>query len=142
MFSLFSRLLTLPKRYPFTMCCIVLIFVLCFCHPSAIPLELPTMIGLDKLAHFIMYAGTCGVMWTEYLLKHTRIHYGRALLLAIVAPILMSGIIEIIQDAKTDYRGADIFDFYANSFGVLTALLIPYGWWLRQRIKGNDTAVD
>ena len=55
------------------------------------------------------------------------------LLLAVVAPILMSGIIEIIQGIKTNYRGADIYDFYANSFGVLMSLLIPYGWWLKQK---------
>lgn len=127
------RHLTLPKRYPLTTLCIVLIFVLCFCHPSAIPLKLPSVIGLDKIAHFVMYTGTCSVMWTEYLRKHQRINYWRMLLLAVVAPILMSGIIEIIQGIKTNYRGADIYDFYANSFGVLMSLLIPYGWWLKQK---------
>lgn len=123
------------KRYPFTLICIVLIFILCFCHPTSIPLEIPNILGLDKIAHFIMYLGTCSVMWTEYLLRHDRINYARTLLFAVIAPIAMSGGIEWVQGAMTDYRGADIYDFYANSFGVIVALILPYGWWLAQRRK-------
>ena len=123
------------KRYPFTLICIVLIFILCFCHPTTIPLDIPNILGLDKIAHFIMYLGTCSVMWTEYLLRHDRINYARTLLFAVIAPIAMSGGIEWVQGAMTDYRGADIYDFYANSFGVIVALILPYGWWLGQRRK-------
>jgi VanZ family protein len=96
---------------------------------------MPNILGLDKIAHFIMYLGTCGVMWTEYLLRHDRINYVRTLLFAVVAPIVMSGGIEWIQGAMTDYRGADIYDFYANTFGVIVALILPYGWWLGQQRK-------
>ena len=123
------------KRYPFTLICIVLIFILCFCHPTSIPLEIPNVLGLDKIAQFIMYLGTCSVMWTEYLLRHDRINYARTLLFAVIAPIAMSGGIEWVQGAMTDYRGADIYDFYANSFGVIVALILPYGWWLGQQRK-------
>jgi hypothetical protein len=35
----------------------------------------------------------------------------------------------------TDYRGADIYDFYANTFGVIVSLVLPYGWWLGQKRK-------
>ena len=120
-------------RYPFSLVCIALILILCFCHPSAIPVKLPSILGLDKIAHVIMYAGTCSVIWTEYLLRHSRINYGRTLLFAVIAPIVLSGSIEILQGVKTDYRGADIYDFYANVFGVVIALLVPYGWWLSKR---------
>ena len=123
------------KRYPFTLICIALIFILCFCHPTTIPLDMPNVLGLDKIAHFIMYLGTCGVMWTEYLLRHDRINYTRTLLFAVVAPIVLSGGIEWVQGAMTDYRGADIYDFYANTFGVIVALILPYGWWLGQQRK-------
>ena len=77
-------------------------------------------------------------MWTEYLLRHSNINYRRTFLFAIVAPIALSGAIEIIQGVKTSYRGADIYDFYANTAGVFTALLVPYGWWLRHKIQGNS----
>ena len=124
-------------RYPFSLLCIALILILCFCHPSAIPVKLPSVLGLDKIAHFIMYVGTCSVIWTEYLLRHSRIHYVRTLLLAVIAPIALSGAIEITQGAMTDFRGADIYDFYANTAGVLTALLVPYGWWLSHKKIGK-----
>lgn len=120
-------------RYPFSLVCIALILILCFCHPSAIPITIPSILGFDKIAHFVMYTGTCGVIWTEYLLHHSRINIGRTLLFAVIAPIVLSGSIEILQGVKTDYRGADIYDFYANVFGVFTALLVPYGWWLSKR---------
>jgi hypothetical protein len=96
-------------RYPFSLLCIALIFILCFSHPTSIPLDIPNILGIDKIAHFIMYLGTCGVIWTEYLLKHERINYRRTFLLAVIAPIALSGGIEFVQGAMTDYRGADIY---------------------------------
>jgi VanZ family protein len=126
------------RRYPFTLVCIALILILCFCHPSAIPVKMPSVIGLDKIAHFIMYLGTCSVIWTEYLLRHSTINYRRTFLFAIIAPIALSGAIEITQGAMTDFRGADIYDFYANAAGALTALLVPYGWWLSHKIQGGS----
>jgi hypothetical protein len=47
----------------------------------------------------------------------------------------MSGGIEFVQGWMTDYRGADIYDFYANTFGVIVSLVLPYGWWLGQKRK-------
>ena len=123
----------LMQRYPFSLLCIALILILCFCHPASIPLDIPEILGLDKIAHFVMYLGTCSVIWTEYLLKHHRINYLRTLLWAVVAPVALSGGIELAQGIMTDYRGCDIYDFYANTFGVITALLVPYGWWLSKK---------
>ncbi len=123
------------RRYTYTCCCIVLIFVLCFCKPSSIPVELPSILGLDKVIHLLMYLGTCGVMWTEYLLSHRSINFRRTALLAVVAPILMSIAIEVMQGTLTDFRGCDVGDVYANAVGVVLALLIPYGWWLSNHTK-------
>lgn len=124
-------------RYRFSVCCIVLIFILCFCKPSALPVDLPTMVGFDKLCHLVMYLGTCGVIWTEYIRSHQSIAWMRCLLLATLAPALMSVGIEWAQAALTDYRGYDLYDIYANLTGVLLSLLIPYGWVLAQKNRCN-----
>ncbi len=130
------------RKYTYTLCCLALIFILCFCKPSSIPVELPSIVGLDKVAHVLMYLGTCGVMWTEYLLSHRSINFRRTSFYAVLAPILMSIAIELMQGTLTDFRGCDVGDVYANVVGVLLALLIPYGWWLRYRRKSETTDVS
>ena len=118
------------KKYSCTICCIVLIFILCFANPQDIPIDTPDVAGIDKVAHVLMYLGTCSVMWTEYLYAHRRINLLRTLFFAVVAPILMGVGIEVMQALLTETRGYDFYDACANCFGVLLALLIPYGWWL------------
>lgn len=46
-----------------------------------------------------MYGGTCAVMWIEYLRKHNgkTIEKTKLAVLAWAAPIVMSGVIEILQ---------------------------------------------
>lgn len=83
---------------------------------------------VDKWTHIVMYAGTCGVIWIEYLRKHRTERNGKRLLMfAIVAPIIMSGIIEILQENCTGgNRGGDWLDFAANTLGVLLAAAIGH----------------
>ena len=43
-------------------------------------------------------------------------------------------------EVKLPERGtskAMAYDFYANTFGVLVSLILPYGWWLGQQKKGK-----
>ena len=47
-------------------------------------------------------------------------------LIGVVAPILMSGVIELAQVYLTTYRTGDWADFAANSMGVLLALIVKY----------------
>ena len=56
------------RRYPLSLLCIALLWVLCFCHPPQTSMD--GVPGIDKLAHVVMYLGTCGIMWWEYLRHH------------------------------------------------------------------------
>jgi hypothetical protein len=38
----------------------------------------------------------------------------------------MGGVIELLQENCTDYRGGDWFDFLANSCGVAVATIVAY----------------
>ncbi len=108
------------RRYPLTLCCIALIWYLClFKVPDNY--SFPTFVGIDKVVHVVMYLGTCGTFWVEYFRSHTRMAFRPTLLGAVVAPILMSGLIELAQQYGTDYRSGDWMDFLANSCGVLLA---------------------
>lgn len=115
------------RRFPLTLFCIALIWYLCLFKPPT--LRISTFTGFDKFVHISMYLGTCSVFWFEYFRCKTKLSKSRLFLLAVLAPILMSGLIELAQAYLTTYRGGDWLDFAANSFGVLLALAgaVAYG---------------
>lgn len=87
-----------------------------------------------------MYAGTCATIWLEYLRNHSAkrqpvmriasptdkpaLSWAKLLCLAWLAPILMSGLIEILQEYCTGgRRSGDWLDFAANSIGATLGAL-------------------
>ncbi len=113
----------LVKQFPLTLFCVLLIWYLCLFRPPHIK-QLEHIVGFDKLVHIAMYLGTCSLFWLEYLRSKRQWSRLRLTLLAVVFPILMSGVIELAQTYCTDYRSGDWFDFLANSLGVLLALSV------------------
>lgn len=80
--------------------------------------------GFDKVVHVSMYLGTCSVFWLEHYRSRRRLARWTLALIAVVAPILMSGVIELAQAYLTTYRSGDWMDFLANSCGVVLALIL------------------
>lgn len=106
------------KRYPLTLACLVLIWLLCVViEMPETPLDGVALI--DKWTHFVMYGGTCGVMWWEYLRCHTRLDARRLLLWAVVAPVVMGGVIELVQAYLTTTRSGEWLDWGADAVGVV-----------------------
>ena len=122
----------LAKKYPFSTCCIVLIWILSF-------LPFPEMKGLDdvpfvdKWTHIVMYGGTCCVIWTEYVRQHLTLDGEKLFIYVWLLPILMSGVIELLQEYCTTYRGGEWLDMAANSTGV--TLAVVYGLLFRYFYK-------
>lgn len=80
---------------------------------------------IDKWTHFVMYGGTCLTIWIEYLRRHTKRNWRKLILLAIIAPALMSGLIELLQAYCTGgRRSGEWLDFAANTTGVLLAAIV------------------
>lgn len=75
-----------------------------------------------------MYLGTCSVMWWEYFRSHLRSNRPKVAWWAVVAPILMSGAIELAQTYLTTNRSGEWFDFAANTAGVLLAAAGAWVW--------------
>ena len=114
------------RFFPLTSFCVALIFYLCFFTPPQTRLD--DVDDIDKLFHFLMYFGTLSFFWWEYW-RYTRKHLSwsamKCFLVAILFPVLMSGMIEIMQEYCTDgRRSGDWADFLANSAGVLTAWFV------------------
>lgn len=114
----------LLRLYPLSSLCIVIIWALCLLRPSSLP-DGPEIPHLDKIMHSMMYLGLCSLLWFEHLRVSPHVRWGHFLPLGVVAPIAMSGIIELAQAFLTDSRSGDWWDFAANTAGVLLA--IPLG---------------
>jgi len=106
------------KKYPLSICCIALIWILSL-TPIFPETPFDDVAFIDKWTHLVMYGGTCSVIWIEYLRSHTRLDSKKLFLYAFLAPILMSGVLEVLQEYCTGgHRNGDWFDFAANSLGV------------------------
>ncbi len=128
---------TLFRRFPLTLICVILIWYLCLFSPPSVP-EVEQILGFDKLVHITMYLGTCGVFWVEY--TRSNLHWNRRPLLftGVVAPILMSGVIELAQAYLTTYRSGDWLDFAANTTGVLIAWAGQVSYLRYRRHRTSD----
>lgn len=131
-----SCLLRLIRNYPLSVLCFLVIWYLSFFTPPKT--ELDNVAFIDKWVHIIMYGGTSMVLWIEHLRHHHRDNTpsnGRRLfLLAWLAPILMSGLIELLQAYCTGgRRSGDWLDLAANAVGVTLAAAV--GLLFRQRTR-------
>lgn len=80
---------------------------------------------IDKWTHLVMYAGTCLTIWVEYLRLHEKICKQKIVLFAIIAPILMSALLELLQAYCTGgRRSGEWLDLAANATGVVLAAFI------------------
>ena len=112
------------KKYPLSICCIVLIWILSL-TPIFPETPFDNVAFIDKWTHLVMYGGTCSVIWIEYLRSHTSLNTRKLFLWAFLTPILMSGLLELLQAYCTGgHRNGDWLDFAANSLGVLLGALI------------------
>lgn len=95
-----------------------------FTPPST---KLDNVIGFDKVVHFGMYGFLCTVIMLEqsFVYELKKVAKGKLLFFgAVILPILISGLIEILQENCTEgRRSGDIYDFVANSLGVICAFL-------------------
>ena len=110
------------KRYPLSLLCLVLIFILSF-TPFFPETPFDEVQFIDKWTHLVMYGGTCSVMWWEHLRhskKEARKPNLRALFwFALVGMIILGGLVELGQAHCTTTRSGEWLDFFADSIGVL-----------------------
>ena len=105
----------LLRNYPLTLLCLSLIvFLSLVIDIPETPLDDVALI--DKWTHFLMYGGTCGVMWWEYLRCHERMNWRKTILYAVVGMTLLGGVIELVQPSVG--RAGEWLDFLADAIGV------------------------
>ena len=127
------------RKYPFSVTCICLVWILSLL-PFFPETPLDNVEFIDKWVHFIMYGGTCLIIWLEYTLKHRSPDYEKLFFWAWLAPVMMGGVLELMQAYCTMTRNGDWLDFAANSTGVTIAgivgLIGTCLYFRSQRVKG------
>ena len=116
-----KKFLRFLRRYPLSLLALGVIVFLTLYKPSV---NVPVFPGLDKMAHFLMYASLCSIILFEYYRSHTRPDKNRIFWFAIVLPVLFSGVMELLQGLFTKYRSGDFADFLSNALGVVFAALL------------------
>lgn len=117
------------KKYPLSLTVIAIVIYLSFFKPPTLD-NIPLFEGFDKLVHFCMYGGVSGILWLEFLRNHHKYEavLWHAWIGAVFCPIAMSGLIEILQQYCTSYRGGEWSDFLANTCGVIAATV--FAWFV------------
>lgn len=129
----------LLRSYPCSLLIILAVTYLSFFKPPSVDEigELPPY--FDKIVHLCMYLGMSGMLWLEFLRAHRRLAAPtwHAWVGAVCCPIAFSGVVELLQEHCTTYRGGDWLDFAANTAGVLLATLsarLMRRWMYRQDV--------
>lgn len=115
------------KNYPCSLICIALIWYLSIWFLPPDYIEMPSINFLDKWTHLVMYGGTCAVIWVEYLRCHRQMNWRKLFWRAWVAPIVMGGVIELVQKYGTTNRSGEWLDLAADAVGVTLAVVIGLG---------------
>ncbi len=122
-----SDIIRFVSKYPLSLLCIALICLLSLV--SYFP-ETPfdNVKFIDKWTHFVMYGGSCSVIWWEHL-RHCRKEKCRIqrytfLCWAVAGMVALGGLMELLQAYATTTRSGEWLDFWADSFGVLLGTLL------------------
>lgn len=113
----------LLRNYPITWLFITAIWILCLIPIPETPLNHVDFI--DKWTHIALYALLCTVIKAEYLRSGHRYKKNKVLLGTLIAPLLMGGLIEIVQATCTyGLRSGEWLDFAADAVGCMAGWLI------------------
>ena len=116
--------------------CGIVILILTGLPGSLFPRVKPT-IGLDKVAHILMYAGfafACLWGYRKQFVSNDLSYKKRAILLTIISSIAYGGLTEIMQETITVlHRSGDWRDLIADSIGTGLGVLIFYLFFRRKK---------
>ena len=114
------------KKCPFTLILIVAIWYLSLFTPPETRLD--NVRFIDKWVHILMYGTLSVVLWVE-VLRMKNVACSRYEYLGIFFfPIIMGGLVELVQAYCTTNRTGDWLDFLANTVGAVIGSLIVLLW--------------
>ena len=116
--------------------CGIIILILTGLPGSLFPRVKPA-IGLDKVAHIIMYAGfayACLWGYRKQFVSNGLAYQKRAILLTVIISIAYGGLTEIMQETITIlHRSGDWRDLIADAIGTVIGVLVFYLFFRRKK---------
>jgi len=115
---------------------VICILYLSFTSPSTFD-GIPTFENEDKLVHLLMYGGLTGMLIFDFRqsVKKIKEHISSFILSCIVFPILLGGLIEILQPRYFAPRTGSWGDFAFNTIGVFIGL--GFMWFFKDFINSD-----
>jgi len=103
--------------------CIIL--YLSFASPSTFK-DVPTFTNEDKFVHLLMYAGLTGILMFDFrqYARNRNTTITAFLIICILFPVLLGGVVEIIQPIYFPPRTADWFDWFSDITGVFVGWMV------------------
>ncbi len=122
-------------RYPLTAVTLLAVLILSLAPIGQMEMTQDVPFA-DKWTHMVMYGGLCLVWWMEYWRSHPKLD-GRLLCWAIFMPVLLGGVLELLQAYATTYRSGEWMDFVADSLGVLLGTLLGqvFRLWKKKDVR-------
>ena len=114
--------------------CGIVILILTGLPGSVFPHVKPAL-GLDKVAHILMYACfafLCIWGYRKQFVANGKNYRTRALIVATVVSILYGGLTELMQEYLVKTRTGDWFDFLADTIGTLLGISV-FALFFRKR---------
>ena len=105
------------KKYPVTLVLILVIWFLSLFTPPETKLN--EIKFIDKWTHLLMYGTLTACFWIETFRTHKRPFTFVRWSIMLLLPVMMGGLVELVQAYCTVNRTGDWRDFGANTVGVL-----------------------
>ncbi len=110
------------RAFPFTTAFVVMIFVVCMIPIPETPLS---GVGfIDKWTHTALYLALGIVFWTEYCRSRISLKPFALFAVSVLLPVVMGGLIEVMQENLTTCRSGEWMDFAADAVGVVAGALL------------------
>lgn len=104
------------------------ILVLSFMNPPSMP-TVKELFSFDKLGHLMMYAGlTFMVLIETSVLKRVKSRRPYFIGLAVVLPVAVGALTELLQTLLFAPRAAEWGDFFSDVAGVVLGWLLFFAW--------------
>jgi VanZ family protein len=115
------------NSYPGILCGIIILILTGL--PGSVFPHVKPVVGLDKVAHFLMYAGfafACIWGYRKQFISNGLTYKKKALLITLVISIAYGGLTELMQEFFIPLRTGDWLDFLADSAGALIGAMVFY----------------
>lgn len=113
------------RHYWGTLLYTLIVLVLCLIPASEMKVGVTIS---DKVAHVLMFLGLSLLLWVEYIFHYTyrRREHPIRWQGQLLYPLFIGAVTELLQHYVIPSRTGDIYDFFADTLGILLGMLVGF----------------